>query len=690
MHSPLHFIKCFLSRSVSLAMLVVLCCSTNCIWAKEGDKSSGNESKDLTKANYYYTHYAYIEAIPFFEKLEGNEISAANYAKLGDCHRMTGDLGKAADTYAKAVKMRGCKDQVFLRYAQVLMTLMRYDEAEKWLLEFQKTNKMDKRVVSMIAGCKSAPERMKAQPDGAAYLTTVNTNGLDFAPTLWRGNLVFTSDTAIGLKKKTDVSSGNSFLNIYRVSCDNRGLCNPDYTKFGQSHGLNSKYHDGPCTFSADGSTMYFTRSRSKDKMLGQQSVANADGAVLLEIMIATEYDADQNRFKNIEPFEFNSDDHSVAHPAVSPNGKTLVFAAFMKGSAGGADLFICKKKPKDGTWSRPLNAGKLINTEGEEEFPYFADDSTLFFASDGHEGFGGLDIYKAKWNERTQLFSDLENVGAPINSSYDDISMALYPDGRSSYFSSNRPAEKGGDNIYYYHREKKYLNLIVTDDATKQPLTDVTAEFESATDPRPAVPINGTYFTRLYPRAAYKVKLKKEGYQPKEISIVTADAGEADTITREVTMAVVPPPPPPPAVVATEATAANPRFDAPEVRELQLSKTYEIEHFSYDLNKFDLNSEKRSVLDTLADVLKKHPTMTIQVQAHTDCRGTPEYNLKLSNARAGEVVKYLIEKGIDPKRLQSMGFGYTKPAVKCPDCSKCSEEDHLKNRILEFKVLGL
>ena len=418
---------------------------------------SAKENKDLTKANYYYAHYAYFEAIPYFEKIADKLNDAVIYSQLANCYAATNNLQKAADTYVKAVNMKGCSNEAMLSYAQLLMEMMQYSDAEKWLKEYQKSNKTERRAANLISGCATAKNIIQSIPQGVATLLAFNTDGNEFAPTLWKGNLVFASDTAIDLKKKTDNWTGKAYYNIYSTPSSGKEQCGNEFNKLTGTKQLNNKYHDGPCTFSADGKQMYFTRSRYNDNLFSRKPVSNGDSIVLLEIMIASDYDTDTKKIKTITPFEYNSKDYSVAHPSVSPNGKVMAFSSTMPKGYGGSDLYICKKIK--GNWSKPQNAGSDINTEGEEVFPYWGDDSTLFFSSDGHVGLGGLDIYKCKWNEKANSFSTPENIGTPINSSYDDISLALYPDGRSTYFSSNRPATKGGDNIFFSGKKRFFYN---------------------------------------------------------------------------------------------------------------------------------------------------------------------------------------------------------------------------------------
>jgi len=406
------------------------------------------ESTDMIKANYYYNHLAFYKAIPYYEKIVAENDNAQIYSRLADCYRLTGDIIKAADNYKKALdKTHG--DVVMLRYGQVLMELGQYDEAAKWLKEYKKSNLNDRRVTNLIAGCASAPERLKVVSKTEPILLSINTDHSEFAPVVWNGNLVFASDTAINLYKKSSDWTSSACYTMYTVPCDDAGNCGTTPVTVTTEHDM--AWHDGPCTFSADGDTMYFTRTKYNEKFFSRGTVANDNKTVVLETMVATDFDESTHKFTKIKPFVFNSKNYSVVHPTISPNGTMLVFSSTMLGS--GSDLYICMRNKK-GKWLRPQNLGVTINTEGEEVFPFFANDSTLFFASDGHEGLGGLDIYKAHWDKIKHIFSAPDNVGAPINSSYDDISMALAPDGTGGYFSSNRPAEKASDNIYYYKKK--------------------------------------------------------------------------------------------------------------------------------------------------------------------------------------------------------------------------------------------
>jgi outer membrane protein OmpA-like peptidoglycan-associated protein/tetratricopeptide (TPR) repeat protein len=651
--------------------------------------ANAKENKDLMKADYYYSHYIYFKAIPCYEKVAEQMKDPAIYARLADCYAVLNEMQKAADAYSKAVAIKDCSPGIVLKYAQVLMQLTQYDEAKKWLQVYHDANQGDVRALNLIEGCNRAKSITEGIPDGVVTLMPFNTEGSDFGPTMWRGRLVFASDTAIGLKKKTDNGTGRAYYNLISVACDGKGKCGDEYVKVAQTKGVNIKYHDGPATFTADGKQMYFTRSRVKENFFGTKSNSNKDSTVVLEIMIASDFDTAAKKFKNIVPFQYNNETYAVQHPSVSPNGNMMAFSSNMPKGYGGSDIYWCKKTA-DG-WSAPQNFGNKINTEGEEVFPYWGDNNTLFFSSDGHKGYGGLDIYVSRWDATSNTFTAPDNIGMPINSSYDDISLALFADERSTYFSSNRPAAKGGDNIYFYKKEKIFLQVTVLDSLTGQPLPGSKLAITSTKENKDVnTDQNGRYFMRLYPEARYDVNVHKDDYNPSSFDVYATTEKGTDTISRIVSLLKPTPPPRKQDTIPPIAIKRRNVMDTPGIREFEIGEKYELGHFHYDFNKYKLTSDQKLILDTMLAQMHRHPTMCIEIIAHTDCRGTVEYNLELSKNRALSVVSYLAEHGISRRRLEYKGVGYSEPTVQCPDCLSCTEEQHNLNRLLEFRVLKL
>lgn len=476
-----------------------------------GRSQTDQQTRD--QADYFYRHYAFSEAIPLYKSID--EKTFRDNARLGDCYRLTNNPGYAATYYGKAVATDdGSIPDIKLRYGQVLMTLEKYRDAEKWLTAYYRKFPQDRRTKNLVLSCRTAGKRKIATPRGyATFLTDLNTDKNEFAPTIWQNKLVFNSDSTYEIAKKDDRWTGSNFFNIYLASFDSaRQIFGGEISAPPLSRKGNIKYHDGPCTFTTEANEMYFTRTRYN--RFTKHAKQNKDSIALLNIMVATGYDTAARVFRKIKPFEFNNKKYSVAHPAISPDGRTLIFAANKKGSAGGYDLYICKRQP-NGKWLPPENIGNLINTEGDELFPYMPDAKTLYFSSDGQKDcFGGLDVYKSTFNGTA--WSQAENLGTPVNSSFDDLSLAMRDDGRASFFSSNRPAQKRGDNIYLFQSKRLFLLVNVKDAATKLPLPGATVKLLEAADTfRARTEDDGSTITALSPKFpyGYKVSVTLNGY---------------------------------------------------------------------------------------------------------------------------------------------------------------------------------
>lgn len=718
----------------------------------QGLPAAAKPDQDLLKAKYLYTHLAFHDAIPYYEKIADQLNDPDIYAQLGDCYRLTKQPDKAAQWYAKAVKLPDCPDAAKLHYGQVLMNLQQYDNAKVWLSQYQSAHPKDHRVANLVVSCEQAPEMIKDIPSAGIAPVAFNTNRSEFGPAIWKNNVVFTSDTAVEAPKKTDDWTGTPFYNIYRVTCDQKGRCQNDMKKIGGKD-INIKYHDGPCTFTDNGRQMYFTRTEYVKKFLANGALPDDNGTVHLQIMVASDYDEATQQFKKTKPFPYNNRDYSTAHPTISPSGNTLVFVSDMPGGEGGSDLYICHKDGK-GKWSKPANIGKPINTEGEEMFPYLADDNTLYFSSDGHIGLGGLDLYKAVWNTSKNSFGSPENLGVPVNSSYDDMSMALYADGNNGYFASNRPGDKGGDNIYYFNANKIYLDIKIVDAVSKKPLTGSMVALQALGDKRDYTSDRqGTVFTRLFPQAQYAVTISRPGYESTKLNVSTFDITDVDTIEKTVSLnpnmtiqynAVVldtktKQPIDNPTIVfskigeagidsqmlstgavftkslkpngeyhvyavknnyysnekiiSTKGITAGPSTvinDTLYMQKLAVGEVYNIDNIYYDFDKANIREDAKPALNRLIELLNQYPAMHIQINSHTDCRGSDKYNLKLSDERAHSVINYLKERGIAAGRLRYKGYGESKPIVSCPICEKCTEEEQQKNRRTEFEILGM
>jgi outer membrane protein OmpA-like peptidoglycan-associated protein len=706
--------------------------------------------KDLMKADYLYRNLAFHEAIPYYERVADTVADPLVFGRLGDCYRLTKAPQQAAVWYAKAVTYSTCPPELKLQYGRMLMMLGRYEEAIPWLEQYQAAVPGERRVANLIAGCRQAKDRAPGQGSGPVLLG-FNTDGSEFGPALRKGMLVFTADTVLSLMGgKRDDWTGSPYYSIVSVSCTHNGQCAGDIKKAAAN--VNTRFHDGPAVFSADGNTMYFTRTNFREKFLSRGSVPGADGIVRLQIMTATGYDETSGKFSDIRQFPYNSPQYSTAHPSLSPSGNTLVFASDMPGGSGGTDLYLCTRDTQ-GSWSAPRNIGTAVNTEGDEMFPYLYDDRTLYFASDGHVGIGGLDVYRAVWNDAENSFGKPEPMGEPVNSSYDDMSLVLVDGGTAGYFASNRPAARNGDNIFFVNLKKTWLSLRIKDGITGKPLPGSAVVLSSGSDRQTVTSDqSGQVFAQLPLPGTYVAEASRAGYNAGTLQIPNPGAG--DTIYRELALA--------PdfsmeyhAVVLDRATrrpierpvliwsklggrasdsvqletggvfrvslepderyhvyalkdkyygsekivsTAGVRpgsgntvlYDTLYMKELKTGEVYEIENIYYDYDKADIREDAKPSLNRLLDLLGQYQAMQIQINSHTDCRGSESYNQRLSQARALSVIRYLQQRGIGKERLRHKGFGESKPVERCPACERCTEEQHQRNRRTEFQIIAM
>lgn len=712
---------------------------------------AGPKEKNLKlDADYFYNHLAFAEAIPYYEKLAATNGSQDIYIKLGNSYRLINDPVNAANWYAKAVADKDCPDEVKLLYGMQLMSMGKYKDAQTALLAYQKKHPDEVRVNNLLQGCDNAMQQADAPISSYVQIMDLSTNGSDFGPFVKDGWLYFVSDSMMaGMKGKTDNWTGGHFYNMYKVKCTPDGRTEGNVERVGAN--LNATYHDGPVFFANEGNTMYFTRTSIKNRGFYNQPFPGRNDIVNLKVMTATGYDAAKDKFSEVKPFPFNDNDYSTAFPTLSPNGQLMIFASDMDGSKQGVDLYWTRKGG-DGNWSKPESLGSPVNTEGDEMTPYLLDEHTLYFASNGHAGWGGYDVYVSHFDAQAKTWSTPQNLGKPFNSPYDDLGVAFEANGKMGYFSSNRPAVKKGDNLYRFEMARIFLKLVVKDEFNGQPVSGVTVALNTrdiAT--KRATNSDGMLIEPLAPRADYTIALSRLGYEPKSLVVTTKNAKDNDTIVTDVVMRPDANIQYSPVVIdkttnqpveecsilmsssktgitetlnyvygANLSTKLEPDAeyhvyasknnyygseklintegiytrltirDTLYLHKLEVGEVYKLDNIYYDFNKTTVREDAKPALNGLLGLLNQNPNMRIQLNSHTDCRGSDSYNYKLSDGRAKSVIMYLKERGIAINRLKYKGYGETKPVVNCKDCTQCTEEEHQENRRTEFQVLGM
>jgi len=421
---------------------------------------------------------------------------------------------------------------------------------------------------------------------------------------------------------------------------------------------FNQPYHDGPAAFSADGNSIYFTRS-----FFGQAKREGVYKTNLLKIYFS---EKTNGKWSEVKPFFLNSKEFSVGHPTLSADGQTLYFVSDMPGGQGGTDIWMCKREGE--SWGKGTNLGATVNTSENEMFPTMQTDGTLYFSSNGHPGYGSLDIFSTK--NVNGNWTTPQNLQPPVNGSFDDFAIAFAPSVKGGFFSSNRPGGIGSDDIYAFKTvapaavQPAYIAGLVKDKTTMQPLEGATVfVYEAASGNVKVLKTNadGEFKTRISKAGDYAVKAMLSDYiaDCSPLQVEALKPGSTQSAPRELLL-----------------------------DKLVVNKTFHIDNIYYDFDKFNIRSDAVPQLDKLVDIMKEN-AITVELSSHTDSRGSFAYNNRLSQNRADAAAVYIVKAGIDRSRITAKGYGEYQLVNKCADGVACSTAEHQANRRTEFKVTG-
>ena len=544
----------------------------------------------------------------------------------------------------------------------------------------------------------------------------VNSNKLDFSPTFYKDGIVFVSNRKRpkSAKKITDEKDewlGDNFMSLYYAPQTSEGFDMP--MEF--SVNITTRYHEGPVSFSKDGTRIFFTRNNYED---GEKKT-NRKGDTLLKIYSALK---NGNDWTSITELPFNVEDYDQCHPALSADGRTLIFSSNREGGYGGMDLY--KSEFLNGQWSAPANLGPHINTTKNEVFPYVHETGKLYFASNGHGGYGGLDVYAAKRMNST--WGAPTNIGSPINTLDDDFGYVVDATGKSGFFSSARKGGLGKDDVYKFtihppkvapapeeeFTEKGVRKIIagtISDGVSGKRLEKARVSLLNRLSGQKMTTITddkGEFAFRSSPlHDGFVLQVSKAGYNAYAEDLNIVQLAKEDRSIKEYFFLLNPvgttqPPPAPvtaPVVTTSTPVATTPVKATDEIIfkggagvELDLGKTLILEEILFEYGSYDLQITSLPILDDLVNLLKKYPTMGAELSAHTDSRGNASYNERLSRRRAESVVTYLVQQGIPPTRLIPIGKGETAVRNGCIDGVPCSESQHKANRRIEMNMIQL
>jgi outer membrane protein OmpA-like peptidoglycan-associated protein/tetratricopeptide (TPR) repeat protein len=446
-----------------ILLLLAFAIYTNSLFAQheEGGYIGETWMGGPKNAEKLYNKLAYHDAIPLYNKLLENKKTKDDptlMAHLADAYRLTGDYENAAQWYTKANEVGGIAPEYKLLQAQMLQMTGKTEEAKTAYKAYLAQNPNSDIAKNQLQALNDLNYLNRNASKYNISNLAFNSKGYDFAPIYKDKSIIYASsrdkEKAIG---KEHSWTGTTYFDMYTSKGEKL-----DFNKIPNliKKDASSKYHEAAPTFTTDGKTVYFTRNNYLDKKVGKDD----NNVINLKIY---EAEVNEDKWINDKNFPFNSDAYSVGHPALTKDGNTMYFVSDMPGGKGGTDLYVTTKSGD--TWTAPVNLTQL-NTTGNEMFPHVDDDGNLFFASNGLPGLGGLDIFKVKRNSNTS-FSTPENIGAPINSTYDDFGFVYADTKEFGYFTSDRPEGKGLDDIYGFQSNGIYLEGIVVDAITKQPI---------------------------------------------------------------------------------------------------------------------------------------------------------------------------------------------------------------------------
>jgi len=620
-----------------------------------------------TKANNNYAKLAYIDAIDIYESVAAKGYKSKDlYQKLANAYYFNGMLDKAKGWYDKLFELNvEIEAEYYFRYSQSLKSVKDYNKADKMLEKFYELTN-DYRGELYVKNKMYLTEIIDKLDEYKIEDAGINSKESDYGSYFFNQKMYFvTTRKPKKIKNNIDKWTNQNYSNLMSVQFDS----NPDSNYRPvfideETDEINTKYHESSLVFTKDGETMYFTRNNFKNGKIGYDK----EKTVLLKIYKVT---LNNKKWVNITELPFNSNDYNVAHPALSSDEKFLYFSSDMPGGYGSSDLYRVAIN-EDGTFGIPENLGGKVNTKARETFPHINNEDVLYFASDGHLGLGGLDIFKSKKDELGN-YSHFENLGHPINSEKDDFGYVKSPFKNVSFFTSNRDGGNGFDDIYKLTELPKpdtfKSDFIVLDAIELSPIANSKVTVYDA-NYNLIKELNSNEkgeFTldNLRKDREYIIKVESETHLTTEKRFKGSELKE--DVKNEI-------------LLDPKKIGIEPGDD--------LLKSLGINIY-FDLDQYFIRPDAEVELAKIIEVMHKYPQLKVHIKSHTDSRQSDSYNMRLSNFRAKSTMNYMIKKGIAKERLTAKGYGETELLNNCDDNVPCTKEQHQLNRRSEFIIIN-
>ncbi|MDR1583268.1 MAG: OmpA family protein [Prevotellaceae bacterium] len=597
---------------------IILCCCTLLTI------SSCGINRKLKKADAIYEAGGYDKAAKLYRKvapkIKDKEKKARVFFISGEAFRKSGNSTYAGRNYDQAIRNKYPESIVFLRNAEMALTNGDLEKAKKQLDSFRELESNNQQGIILQKSYDLIASNLPEKQYKVENMKGFNSRFHDFAPAFASSDyetVIFTSSRREGKGTKTYEVTGQKNTDLFKVRLSKKGWEKPV-----PLDDINTEDEEGAAVFNYNYTTLYFTRC--------QQERGEKYGCTIMLSKVQGD------SWSEPEDLEIVSDSMIAAHPALSDDGLTMYFSSNIFGGSGSSDLWkITRNNESDNVWNKPVNLGSRINTPGNEMFPFVRKD-TLFFASNGHPGYGGLDIYKAYKNNSGIWI--IENLGKPINSEADDFGIIFENDNERGYFTSRRKGGRGGDDIYSFQLDipvlEYFMKGVVRDEKTKTLLAraEVVLNGSDGTTLKRITEKDGAFQFRLSNNTEYIATVRREGFfAQKSGTVSTEGLKESKTFVENLLMT-------------------------------SLKEIVEIPNIFFEFGKADLSKESVGALDELIVLMIDNPKIVISLIAHTDNRGTDAANMQLSQRRAQAVIDYLIINGIDEERLNAKGMGESQP----------------------------
>nr|WP_297161391.1 OmpA family protein [uncultured Dysgonomonas sp.] len=606
----------------------------------------------LSDADRHFKNGEYFEAASMYRKLyrktppKNRELRGRIAYRQAESFRLINNVALANAAYVNAIRYNPTDGLIRLQYARTLHKEGKYKQAIEQYKLFLKTMPDNQFALNGLKGAEMA-EEMKKNPTKyiVKRMDIFNSSRGEFSPMLLPPDydllyITTNRDNVLGDSKSAITGMKNNDIFVARKD-ENGKWMKPE-----PAGPVNTEADEGTPSFSASGNIMYYTYSKQEPDW--------STNAVIYKSQRA------DGSFNKGEKFAVLTDTMSMyAHPSISPAGDFLYFVSDMPGGYGGKDIWRAGMFGDEVSFVE--NLGPEINTAGDEMFPYVRNDSTLYFSSDGHPGMGGLDIFKATLNKRTKKWN-VENMGYPINSQGDDFGITFEGEREAGFFSSNRGDGRGLDHIYSF--EYPIVRVVVEgyvvdkdDDFVPNPTIRVVGN--NGTNEKFGGKPNGTYRLDVQRGVNYVFLASAEGYLNTKMSLKTVETEKDSVYYVDFVMYAI-------------------------------NKPAVLENIFYDFDKAALREESKKELDDLIELLEINPNVTIELSAHTDRKGTQEYNQRLSQRRAQSVVDYLIAHRISKDRLTVAGYGKLQPKVVTKSIAKKYDFLNVGDVLTEEFILAL